>query len=202
MTVRRGGNTVSLTDFQTVHRSIPAWEGLGPTCRRCWWLQGRAGPKLTHRPVVGDGVHAEGQLLAWVLQQLAPLGEGLGDHLALLDAFGLIIALSGQPESSRGWGGKVEGRPLSTESCERPANPSPLGPKPPEGLKSLKDSEEYRPTLQKSGPRMQGSCVQFSNHSTLKRCWQWASAPKNRRCHQGAVVSHRAVGFRQLRTDP
>lgn len=63
-----------------------------------WVLSGSGGgkgPKLTHRPVVGDSVHAEGELLAGVLQQLTPLGEGLGNHLALLDPFGLVIALTG-----------------------------------------------------------------------------------------------------------
>lgn len=72
---------------------------------------------------MGDGVHTEGEFLAWVLQQLAPLGEGLGDHLALLYAFGLIITLPGQPESRRDRGGEVEERPLPIESCERPATP-------------------------------------------------------------------------------
>lgn len=95
----------------------------------------RKGPKLTHRPIVGDGVHAEGELLAGVLQQLAPLGEGLGDHLALLDAFGLIITLSRQPES-RGEGGKEEEQSLLIKSCDRPQNSTPLEQGPPEGLES------------------------------------------------------------------
>lgn len=73
---------------------------------------GGKGPKLTHRPIVGDGVHTEGELLAWVLQQLTPLREGLGDHLALLDAFGLIVTLPGQPESRRGGRWQVEEQPL------------------------------------------------------------------------------------------
>ena len=78
---------------------------------------GGKGPRLTHRPVVGDSVHAEGEFLAWVLQQLTPLGEGLGDHLALLDAFGLIITLPSQPESRRDGGGEVEEQPLPIKSC-------------------------------------------------------------------------------------
>lgn len=96
------------------------------------------GPKLTHRPIVGDSVHAEGELLAWVLEQLTPLGEGLGNHFALLDAFGLIITLPSQPESRRGRGGKVEEQPLSTKSCERPVKPSPPGKQLPEGPKCPK----------------------------------------------------------------
>lgn len=46
-------------------------------------------------------MHAEGELLAWVLQQLPPLGEGLGDHLAFLDPFGFIITLPRQPEGRK-----------------------------------------------------------------------------------------------------
>ena len=59
------------------------------------------GVRLTHGPVVGHSVHAEGQLLAWVLQELVPLGEGLGNHLALLDPLWLIVTLPSQPESRR-----------------------------------------------------------------------------------------------------
>lgn len=56
---------------------------------------------LTHGSIVGDGVHAERQLLAWVLQQLTPLREGLGNHLALLDPLRLIITLPSQPEKTK-----------------------------------------------------------------------------------------------------
>lgn len=62
----------------------------------------RTGLRLTHRPIVGDRVHAEGQLLAWVLQQFPTFGEGLGNHLALLDPFGLVITLPSQPEGRKG----------------------------------------------------------------------------------------------------
>ena len=51
----------------------------------------------THGPFVGDGVHAEGQLLLWVLVELLALGEGLGDHAALLDPLGLVVAAANQP---------------------------------------------------------------------------------------------------------
>lgn len=91
---------------------------------------------------MGDSVHAEGEFLAWVLQQLTPLGEGLGDHFALLDAFGLIITLPSQPESRRGGGGEVEEQLLPTKSSERAVKPFLPGKRPPEGPKSLEDSEE------------------------------------------------------------
>lgn len=61
--------------------------------------------RLTHRPVVGDSMHAEGELLARVLQQLTPLRESLGNHLALLDPLGLIVALPSQPENRKGGAG-------------------------------------------------------------------------------------------------
>lgn len=93
------------------------------------------GWKLTHRPVVGDSVHAEGELLAWVLQQLAPLGEGLGDHLALLDPFGLIVTLPRQPEGRKGGGSGMEGQLLPLKSCKRRADPFHPGKEPPDGLK-------------------------------------------------------------------
>lgn len=54
---------------------------------------------------MGHGVHAEGQLLARVAQQLLAFGEGLGDHLALLDPLGLVIALPRQPGDTEGTGG-------------------------------------------------------------------------------------------------
>lgn len=41
---------------------------------------------------MGHGVHAEGQLLLGVLVQLLPHGERLGNHLALLDPLGLVVA--------------------------------------------------------------------------------------------------------------
>lgn len=98
------------------------------------WLPGRKGPTLTHRPIVGDGVHAEGELLAGVLQQLAPLGEGLGDHLALLDAFGLIVTLSRQPESGGGGGGRWSSHFPSNLEKDSKAIPSRAGPQVPQGL--------------------------------------------------------------------
>lgn len=76
--------------------------------RRC--SQGEEG-ELTHWAIVRDSVHAERELLAWVLQQFPPLREGLGNHLALLDAFGLIITLPGQPGG--GGGGVHEGEATS-----------------------------------------------------------------------------------------
>lgn len=54
---------------------------------------------------MGDSVHAEGELLARVLQQFTPLREGLGNHLALLDPFGLIVTLPSQPENRQGGAG-------------------------------------------------------------------------------------------------
>lgn len=71
---------------------------------------------------MGDGVHTEGELLARVLQQLAALGEGLGDHLALLDAFGFIITLPSQPESrsrlGRGSGGAATSHAILGKTSE------------------------------------------------------------------------------------
>jgi hypothetical protein len=64
--------------------------------------------RLTNRSIMGDSVHAEGELLARVLQQLTPLREGLGDHLALLDSLGLIITVPSQPENRRGGAGKCK----------------------------------------------------------------------------------------------
>lgn len=58
----------------------------------------------THRAVMRDGVHAEGQLPARVTQQLLALGEGLCDHLALLDPLGLVVTLSRQPGDMAGHG--------------------------------------------------------------------------------------------------
>lgn len=67
-----------------------------------WGQQGEVAPSLpittrTHGAVVRDGVHTEGQLPAWVTQQLLALGEGFGNHLALLDPLGLVVALPCQP---------------------------------------------------------------------------------------------------------
>lgn len=42
-------------------------------------------------------MHAEGQFLLWVLVQLLPQGECLGDHLALLDPLGLVVAAANDP---------------------------------------------------------------------------------------------------------
>jgi len=47
-------------------------------------------------------VHAEGQLLLWVFVQLLALGERLGDHAALLDALGLIVATADHPAEQDG----------------------------------------------------------------------------------------------------
>lgn len=46
---------------------------------------------------MGHSVHAEGQFLLWVLVQLLPHGECLGDHLALLDPLGLVVAAANDP---------------------------------------------------------------------------------------------------------
>lgn len=89
-----------LYSLQPSMQSVCSHQPGGNGALALWVLSGSGGGKgreLTHRPIVGDGVHTEGELLAWVLQQLAPLGKGLGNHLALLDAFGLIITLPSQP---------------------------------------------------------------------------------------------------------
>lgn len=49
---------------------------------------------LTHRSLMRDSVNAKGQLFLWILLQLFPLRERLGNHLTLLDAFGLVITSS------------------------------------------------------------------------------------------------------------
>lgn len=77
---------------------------------------------------MGDSVHAEGQLLAWVLQQLTALREGLGNHLALLDPLGLIITLPSQPENRRG-GLSSRGTAASFQSTPRMQGPDRMGTK-------------------------------------------------------------------------
>lgn len=67
-----------------------------------WGQQGEVAPSLpittrTHGAIVRDGVHTEGQLPARVTQKLLALGEGFGNHLALLDPLGLVVALPCQP---------------------------------------------------------------------------------------------------------
>lgn len=52
---------------------------------------------LTHWPIMGDGVHAEGQLLLGVLVELLPHCKGFGDHLALLDPLGFIVTAANDP---------------------------------------------------------------------------------------------------------
>lgn len=66
--------------------------------------------RLTNRSIMGDSVHAEGELLARVLQQFTPLREGLGNHLAFLDSLGFIITVPSQPENRRGGAGKCRSR--------------------------------------------------------------------------------------------
>ena len=51
----------------------------------------------TDGPFVGDGVHAERQLLLRVFVELFALGEGLGNHAALLDPLGLVVAAANHP---------------------------------------------------------------------------------------------------------
>lgn len=41
---------------------------------------------------MGDSVHAEGHFLLWVFVKLLPHGKCLGNHLALLDPLGFIVA--------------------------------------------------------------------------------------------------------------
>lgn len=86
----------------------------------------RGGPFLrarTHGAVVRDGVHAEGQLLARVAQQLLALGEGLCDHLALLDPLGLVVALPRQPGDAAGQSGDTQ--PQASQLGARGPSPSP-----------------------------------------------------------------------------
>lgn len=64
--------------------------------------------RLTNGSIMGDSVHAEGELLARVLQQFTTLREGLGNHLALLDSLGFIITVPSQPENRRGRGWQVQ----------------------------------------------------------------------------------------------
>ena len=59
---------------------------------------------LTHWPVVRHRVHAERQLLLRVLVELLPHRKRLGDHLALLDPLGLVVAAADNPDT-RGGGG-------------------------------------------------------------------------------------------------
>lgn len=42
-------------------------------------------------------MHAEGQFFLWVLVQLLPQGECLGNHLALLDPLGLVVTAANDP---------------------------------------------------------------------------------------------------------
>lgn len=49
---------------------------------------------LTHGTLMRDSVHAKGQLFLRILLQLFPLRERLGNHLTLLDAFGLVVTSS------------------------------------------------------------------------------------------------------------
>lgn len=129
-----------LPDSPRVHTSLG--RGGAPVLWGWSSSSGGKGPRLTHRPVVGDGVHAEGELLARVLQQLAPLGEGLGDHLALLDAFGLIITLPSQPEGTRDGGGEVEDSHLPSNPVKDQRSLSLQGRSLQRAPKSLEDSEE------------------------------------------------------------
>lgn len=48
---------------------------------------------------MGHGVHAEGHFLLWVLVKLLPHGEGLCNHLALLDPLGFIVTTSYYPNA-------------------------------------------------------------------------------------------------------
>lgn len=73
------------------------WSRAGTVGTPGCWQGGPLPWARTHGAIVRDGVHAEGQLLAWVTQQLLALGEGFRDHLALLDPLGLVIALPRQP---------------------------------------------------------------------------------------------------------
>lgn len=52
---------------------------------------------LTHGSFVGHGVHAERQLLLWVLVKFLPQRKRLGNHLALLDPLGFIVTAANNP---------------------------------------------------------------------------------------------------------
>lgn len=56
---------------------------------------------LTHWPVMGHSVHAERQFLLWVLVELFPHCKRLGNHLALLDPLGFIVASANNPETGK-----------------------------------------------------------------------------------------------------
>lgn len=48
---------------------------------------------------MGHSVHAERQLLLWVFVELLPHRKCLGDHLALLDPLGFIVATANNPDT-------------------------------------------------------------------------------------------------------
>ena len=52
---------------------------------------------LTYRSFMRNCVHAEGQLFFWILLEFFPLRECFGYHLALFDAFWLIVTASNDP---------------------------------------------------------------------------------------------------------
>ena len=59
-------------------------------------------------------MHAEGQLLLRVFVELLALGEGLGDHAALLDPLGLVVTAANHPAAH----GETKWRPcLGSLSC-------------------------------------------------------------------------------------
>lgn len=47
---------------------------------------------LTDWSIMRHGVHAKGHFLLWVLVKLFPHSKCLGNHLALFDPLGLIVA--------------------------------------------------------------------------------------------------------------
>jgi hypothetical protein len=120
---------------------------------------------------MGDCVHAEGELLAWVLQQLAPLGEGLGNHLALLDPFGLIITLPSQPESRKGRVQKWRNSDFPSNLMKKP------GMQPPtlEGLaKAVSQGLRSRGLPHKeSSLELRLLCALLSNHLLSEDATSW-----------------------------
>lgn len=55
-------------------------------------------------------MHAEGQFLLRVLVQLLPQRERLGDHLALLDPLGFVVAAADNPDTGEQGGLRTRDR--------------------------------------------------------------------------------------------
>lgn len=160
-------------------------------------LQRRTEWELTHRPVMGDSVHAEGELLAWVLQQLPPLGEGLGNHLALLDPFGFIITLPRQPEGRK----MGQGAWRSSRFPSNLAEDQKIHSLQERSLQRASRALKSRGLLCQKGRLECRAPVPSSQITPLledTKAQPLAHPRKDTRCHQGAVVSHRKGRFRLL----